>query len=118
MLLLLLFVAIAAMIVVRFFYNAVNRLRDAARKAMGDDSGDTARDYTGRSSRQYSYRGGSTHSSATGGSRASNGHNSSSSHRRQTSSGTTIIDGRAPEQASRKIFAKGEGEYVDFEEEK
>ncbi len=29
-----------------------------------------------------------------------------------------IIDRRTPDEASRKIFSKNEGEYVDFEEEK
>ena len=29
-----------------------------------------------------------------------------------------LYDERSPRQANRKIFAKGEGEYVDFEEEK
>lgn len=35
--------------------------------------------------------------------------------RTTTSSGVTIIDGRAPEE-NRKIFADHEGEYTDFEE--
>lgn len=29
-----------------------------------------------------------------------------------------IIDRRTPDEANRKIFSEGEGEYVDFEEEK
>lgn len=29
-----------------------------------------------------------------------------------------IVDRRTPDEANRKIFAKNEGEYVDFEEEK
>lgn len=34
-----------------------------------------------------------------------------------TDSGDTIIDRRTPEEANKKIFAKDEGEYVDFKEE-
>jgi len=33
------------------------------------------------------------------------------------SDGETIIDQRDPETANRKIFERGEGEYVDFKEE-
>lgn len=29
-----------------------------------------------------------------------------------------IIDHRSPDEANRKIFSEGEGEYIDFEEEK
>lgn len=35
----------------------------------------------------------------------------------RTSEGVTIIDDRDPNQATRKIFNVGEGEYVDFQEE-
>ena len=35
----------------------------------------------------------------------------------RTSEGVTIIDDRDPNQAKRKIFNEGEGEYVDFQEE-
>ncbi|MBR4897407.1 MAG: DUF4834 family protein [Prevotella sp.] len=35
----------------------------------------------------------------------------------RTSEGVTIIDDRDPNQATRKIFDDGEGEYVDFQEE-
>lgn len=34
----------------------------------------------------------------------------------RTDSGDTITDTRTPEQAGQKIFAKDEGEYVDFVE--
>ena len=33
-----------------------------------------------------------------------------------TSGGVTIVDHRAPEEANKKIFARDEGEYVDFTE--
>lgn len=44
---------------------------------------------------------------------------SSSSTQRTTttSTGDVIIDRRSPEQSHQKIFQKGEGEYVEFEEE-
>lgn len=36
----------------------------------------------------------------------------------QTTDDEVIIDRRSPDEANRKIFSKGEGEYVDYEEEK
>ncbi len=35
----------------------------------------------------------------------------------QTSEGVTIEDRRSPDEVNQKIFAPGEGEYVDFKEE-
>jgi len=35
----------------------------------------------------------------------------------KTDDGVTIIDQREPEEANKKIFAPGEGEYVEFTEE-
>lgn len=37
---------------------------------------------------------------------------------RRASDDEVIIDRRTPGEANRKIFSEGEGEYVDFEEEK
>lgn len=91
---------VGAMLVVRILYRSINRLRDAARSAMGMDSGEA-----GRRSR--------------GGSSEGQGDSARQQGRRtQTSAGTTIIDNRDPEQAERKIFADDEGEYVEFEENK
>lgn len=109
LLFIIIFIAIVAMIVVRFVYRGINRLRDAARSAMGMDTDDM----TGSGNRGWR----TTYSWGNG---TSDNHNRSSSsghtRRTQTTAGTTIIDKRNPEYANRKIFAKDEGEYVDFEE--
>lgn len=119
LLIILIFIAIVAMVVVRMVMRGFGRMRDAARQAMGmDPSGDGAdstRDYTGRSSRQYTY----THRAGGRGSSSQSSSRSGGSGSRSQSSGrVTIIDGRNNERAGRKIFSKEEGEYVDFEEEK
>lgn len=49
--------------------------------------------------------------------RASNGSRSRGSYR-DASGDEVIIDRRTPDEVNRKIFSEGEGEYVDFEEEK
>lgn len=41
---------------------------------------------------------------------------STTRHATDANSGVTIIDDRAKEQTSRKIFDEGEGEYIDFVE--
>lgn len=116
LLLILIFIAIVAMVVVRMVMRGFGRMRDAARQAMGmDPSGDGAdstRDYTGRSSRQYTY----THRAGARGSSSQSSSRPGGS-RSQSSGRVTIIDGRNNERASRKIFSKEEGEYVEFEEE-
>lgn len=109
LLFIIIFIAIVAMIVVRFVYRGINRLRDAARSAMGMDTDDMTGG--GDRGRRSAYSRGY-------GSSGNHSRNSSSGHTRrtQTTAGTTIIDNRSPEYANRKIFAEGEGEYVDFEE--
>ncbi len=49
--------------------------------------------------------------------RATERRTDSSSRRTTTTSGDVIIDHRSPEKSQQKIFKKGEGEYVEFEEE-
>lgn len=44
------------------------------------------------------------------------GQRQSSARTTQTDSGDTITDTRSEEQANRKIFAKDEGDYVDYVE--
>lgn len=127
-------ITIVVMLVVRFLFRSIKRLRDAARSAMGMDEADDhrSRDYTGRRTQQYSYSGRSAgsagrnrHSHRDGGDARNARHAGTAgtsdgyaqnARRTQTTSGTTIIDSRSPEQVSRKIFAADEGEYVDFEE--
>lgn len=116
-LLFLIFMAIVVMLVVRFFWGAIVRMREMLRNSMGMGSGDgSAGDYTGRRTNQYTFsHDGRRRASGTG--RASGaGQQSSGSRRTQTASGPTVIDNRNPEQTRRKIFSEDEGEYVDFEE--
>ena len=116
-LLFLIFMAIVVMLVVRFFWGAIVRMREMLRSSMGMGPGDgSAGDYTGRRTNQYTFsHDGRRRTSGTG--RASGaGQQSSGSRRTQTASGPTVIDNRNPEQTRRKIFSEDEGEYVDFEE--
>lgn len=125
-LLFLIVMAIVVMLAVRFFWSAIVRMRDMLRRIMGvgpDSYG--SEDYTGRRSSQYTFSHGGRRASSSSGrtsssygrtSSSSSGRSSSGGRRSQTSSGTTIIDNRNPEQARRKIFSEDEGEYVDFEE--
>lgn len=90
------FIFIAALTALHFVLRAVRKARDAARSAMGMNTGGNA---SGKGKEQE-YANGST-----------------TNHRRtRASSGIIIIDNRSPERANRKIFAKEEGEYVDFKE--
>lgn len=54
-----------------------------------------------------------------GGQRRTTERRTDSSSRRTTTTetGDVIIDRRSPEKSQQKIFKKGEGEYVEFEEE-
>lgn len=118
-LLFLIVMAIVVMLAVRFFWSAIVRMRDMIQRIMGvgpDSYG--SEDYTGRRSSQYTFSHGGRRASSSSGrtSSSSSGRSSSGGRRSQTSSGTTIIDNRNPEQARRKIFSEDEGEYVDFEE--
>lgn len=101
LIIILIVVFVAVLVVVRFVYSGINRLRDAARSAMGMGGGTDGRGPSGNGRRSGSSR-------SAGGQRRTY---------TRGSSGETIIDGRDPEQVQRKIFAADEGEYVDFEEE-
>lgn len=101
----LVFVAVVAMIVARAVIGGIERLRSAARSAMGMDDG-RASAGSGRAS------------AGNGRSRGTDGGGAGNARRTRTADGTTIIDGRDPERAGRKIFAENDGEYVDFEERK
>ena len=123
-LLFLIFMAIVVMLVVRFFWGVIVRMREMLRSSMGMGPGDgSAGDYTGRRTNQYTFSHdgrrrtyGTGRASGAGRTSSGAGQQSSGSRRTQTTSGPTVIDNRNPEQARRKIFSENEGEYVDFEE--
>lgn len=50
--------------------------------------------------------------------RGGNGASMNGGRRQNADEDEVIIDKRTPNEANRKIFAEGEGEYVDFEEDK
>lgn len=100
LLLVIVFIAVVALIVVRTVFNTIHKVRDAARSAMGMDT-ESKGSNAGERYNNGSARGG----------------NATQGRRTRTTSGETIIDTRNPEHANRKIFAKDEGEYVDFREE-
>lgn len=102
-------IAVAAMVVVRIVARGLGMFRDAARAATGDFTGGSR---AGNRNGDRQRAGGRSSSSAW------NGMNGGTAGARThtTASGTTIIDNRDPATADRKIFADGDGEYVDFEE--
>lgn len=99
LLILLVIVTITVMIAVRFVMRGIGRLRSAAHSAMDMNDGINSRK-----------RGNKGRERASGGGKTENARHT------RTAEGVTIIDGRDPERAGRKIFAADEGEYVDFEE--
>lgn len=54
--------------------------------------------------------------SQMGGSNFTDGSRQRTSRQTFTPNGDIILDNRTPEQANRKIYAKDEGEYVDYKE--
>ena len=99
-------------ILVAFFVIGVvayflHRVRNAARRFANGGMGD------GRSSAANNGTYGSASSSSSANNTGSNGNAAGSS---RPVSGD-IYDSRSPREANRKIFAKDEGEYVDFVEE-
>lgn len=102
-------IAVAAMMVVRIVAKGLGMFRDAARTASGDFAGGSR---AGKRHGDRQHAGGGSYSSA----RCTASGRADGARTHTTASGTTIIDNRDPEAAGRKIFADGDGEYVDFEE--
>ena len=108
--LLLIVLVIVLFLVVRWVMAFIARAKEVAMQADREKTNRHSRDYTGRRQQQYGHsrRSSSQQTTNTTGSRTY----------RSASGEEVIIDTRNPESASRRIYEDGEGEYVDFEEEK
>ena len=97
-------------LVVRWVMAFIARAKEVAMQADREKTNRHSRDYTGRRQQQYGHsrRSSSQQTTNTTGSRTY----------RSASGEEVIIDTRNPESANRRIYEDGEGEYVDFEEEK
>ena len=110
-------IAIIVMVVINFMYRNVNRLREDAEDFLyrrGKRQEQKERNPFGEDYFKSSRKSGSQSSNRTG--RASGFSDSTerkTARRTTTSGGVTIIDER---QEDKKIFEKGDDEYVEFEE--
>lgn len=103
-------------ILVAFFVIGVvayflHRVRNAARRFANGGMGGGSSDANNRT-----YGSASSSSSSTSSSASNTGSNGNAAGSSRPVSGD-IYDSRSPREANRKIFAKDEGEYVDFVEE-
>ena len=114
-------IAIIVMIVINFMYRNVKRLREDAEDFLyrqGKRREQKDRNPFGEDYFKSSRKPGAQGAQQRGGSRSSSSADSEqterkTAHRTTTSGGVTIIDER---QEDKKIFDKGDDEYVEFEE--